>query len=104
MKEAVVLVGGKQYIVNEGDVLDIEKIENSPGEKITLDKVLLVATDKEILIGKPFLKNVSVKAEVLEHLKAKKVIHFKYTPKKNSKRKKGHRQPLTRIKVLNINI
>ncbi len=102
MKEAVILVGGKQYIVNEGEILDVEKLENSPGERIVLDKVLLVATDDKVLVGRPYLREVNVQAQVLEHLKGKKVVNFKYSPKKDSKRKKNHRQLLTRIKILDI--
>ena len=101
--EAVILTGGKQYLVKKGDVLDVEKIEAKSGEEILLDKILLVVKEnKDIKVGTPYVENAKVKAQVLDQIKAKKVIHFKYTRREQYKRKKGHRQKLTRLKILDI--
>lgn len=100
--EAVIFTGGKQYLVSEGDVLEVEKIDTPAGKKVTLDDILLVSDGKDTKIGTPFVKKAKVKAEVIEHKKGEKLIVFKYNPKKNFKKKKGHRQNLTVLKILEI--
>lgn len=99
---AVIKTGGKQYRVQAGDVLQIEKLKVEEGQKITFDQVLLIDDDERTLIGTPFLKNAQVKAEVIENFKDKKIIVFKKKRRKQYKKKTGHRQELTRIKIEEI--
>ncbi len=99
---AVIKTGGKQYRVQEGDVLAIEKIGLDEGQKITFDRVLLVDHEEKTLIGTPYIENASVKGEVIENFKDKKVIVFKKKRRKQYKKKRGHRQELTRIRIEEI--
>lgn len=99
---AVIEVGGKQYSIKKGDIIEVEKQNAPEGKEITLDKVLLVSKDKKIDIGKPYLKEAQVSATVLKHTKAKKVISFKYRRRKASHWKKGHRKQLTQLKIKEI--
>jgi large subunit ribosomal protein L21 len=99
---AVIETGGKQYTVHPGDVLNIEKLENKIGEKVTFNKVLLYTKDNEQKIGTPYVESATVQGEVVEQLRAKKVIVFKYKPKKRFRKKQGHRQYYTRIKIEQI--
>lgn len=99
---AVIKTGGKQYRAQEGDVLQIEKLEFEKGMKVTFDQILLIEDDKEALIGTPFVENAAVKAVVLEHFKDKKVIVFKKKRRKQYKKKKGHRQELTKVQIEQI--
>ena len=101
---AVVVTGGKQYRVQEGDVLFIEKLDAEVDSTIEMNNVLAVSKeDGELVIGKPVVDGVNVAVKVLEHGKAKKVIVFKYKAKKDYRRKQGHRQPYTKILVEKIN-
>jgi large subunit ribosomal protein L21 len=99
---AVIKTGGKQYRVQEGDVLVIEKLGLDEGQKITFDQILLVDHEEKTLVGTPYLENASVKGEVIENLKDKKVIVFKKKRRKQYKKKRGHRQELTRIRIEEI--
>jgi len=99
---AVIKTGGKQYRVQEGDVLTIEKLGLDEGQKITFDQVLLVDHEEKTLVGTPYLENASVKGEVIENFKDKKVIVFKKKRRKQYKKKRGHRQELTRIRIEEI--
>jgi len=99
---AVIKTGGKQYLVEPGDKLKIEKIDKEPGKDMTFDEVLLFEKNKKLEIGTPFLKGIKVKAKVLEQDKYKKVIIFKYKPKKRYKKKTGHRQPYTLVEIESI--
>ena len=102
---AVIKTGGKQYLVSSGDKIKVEKLEAEEGKEITLDEVLLCdkkGDGKSIEIGAPLVKNAEVKARVVKHGKGKKLIIFKYKPKKRYKRKVGHRQIFTEIKILSI--
>lgn len=99
---AVIKTGGKQYRVQEGDVLIIEKLGLDEGQKITFDQVLLVDHEEKTLVGTPYLENASVKGEVIENFKDKKVIVFKKKRRKQYKKKRGHRQELTRIRIEEI--
>ena len=99
---AIIETGGKQYRVSEGDVLRIEKLSADEGETIELDKVLALSNDSELQVGKPWLKEAKVTAKILQHGKADKIIVFKYKPKKNYRRKQGHRQPFTEIQIEKI--
>ena len=100
--EAVILTGAKQYLVKKGDILDIEKIDADPEKEIVIDKVLLLYDGKKIEAGSPYIKGAQVKALVVGELKDEKKISFKYTRREEYKRKKGHRQKLTRIKITDI--
>ncbi len=101
---AIVATGGKQYKVSPGTLLDIERLDGAEGETVRLDQVLAVRTDAEFQVGDPILKGCSVTAQVLDHPKGPKVISFKYKRRKGYHRKVGHRQLLTRLKVLEINV
>lgn len=98
--------GSKQYKVSKESEIDIEKLKLRPRAKtVTLDKVLLFSDGKRLEIGTPYLKNVSVKAEIVTPIiKADKVISFKYRRRKDSHWKKGHRQKFTRLKIKEISI
>ncbi len=99
---AVIETGGKQYKVQEGDVLAVEKLNQDEGQKVTFDRVLLIDEEGKTLIGTPHIKNALVKAEIIENFKDKKVIVFKKKRRKQYKKKRGHRQELTRIKIEQI--
>ncbi len=101
---AVVVTGGKQYKVAEGDVLYVEKLTADVDSTVELDNVLLVGKDNgETVVGKPMVEGAKVTAKVLAQGKAKKVIVFKYKPKKDYRKKQGHRQPYTKIQIEKIN-
>lgn len=99
---AVVRTGGKQYRVAQGDILQVERLAGEVGDKVTLDQVLLVGGNGEVKIGTPTLPNVKVAAEILEQGKAKKIIVFKKKRRKSYSRQRGHRQRLTRLKIMEI--
>lgn len=99
---AVVKTGGKQYIVKEGDVLDIEKIEGKKGEKFVLSQVLLLSTDSGIKVGTPTVTGVKVETEIVDQFRAKKVEIQKYKKKTGYRRRTGHRQNKTKVKILKI--
>ncbi len=99
---AVLETGGKQYKVSKDDEIFVEKLEANEGDTVTFDKVLLISDDGKLSMGKPFLENAKVEAEVLENGKARKIIVFKYKAKKNYRKKQGHRQPYTKVKISSI--
>ncbi|HEY8362694.1 MAG TPA: 50S ribosomal protein L21 [Tissierellaceae bacterium] len=99
---AVIETGGKQYKVQPGDEILVEKLNAEEGSNISFDKVLLVSKEGNIEVGKPYVDGAKVEAKVLEHGKGEKIIVFKYKPKKNYRRKKGHRQPYTKVRIENI--
>ena len=98
---AIIVTGGKQYKVEVGSEIMVEKLDNEVGDKVNFD-ILMIADGSDIEIGKPVLSGVSAKGEVLEHGNGKKVIVFKYKPKKDYRKKQGHRQPYTKVKILSI--
>ena len=100
---AVIETGGKQYKIQEGDILSVERLGAGEGEKVSFDKVLLVSGEDGIRVGKPYVEGAAVEGEVLFHGKGKKIIVFKYKAKKNYRKKQGHRQPFTRVKITKIN-
>lgn len=102
MSYAVIKTGGKQYRVKAGDVIAVEKLAGEAGDKIKLDQVLMVGGDK-VKVGAPLLDGVSVDAEILEQMRDKKIIVFKKRRRQNYRRKKGHRQELTTLKINSIN-
>ena len=99
---AVVETGGKQYKVSEGDVLYVEKLDVKEDAKVILDKVLAIGTEKGLKVGTPYIKGAAVEAKALKNGKAKKILVMTYKPKKNEKRKMGHRQPYTKLEILKI--
>jgi large subunit ribosomal protein L21 len=100
---AVIESGGKQYKVSEGTVLKVEKLEATAGDRLSIDKVLMVNDENgNVKVGNPLVNNARVEVEVMEQGREKKVVVFKYKRRKNYRKKQGHRQPFTRIKVLKI--
>ena len=99
---AIISTGGKQYRVSEGDVLDVEKLGVEEGSKVTFDQVLAVGGD-ELKVGAPTVSGASVEASVVGEGRGKKVIVYKYKPKKGFHKKNGHRQSYTRVKIEKIN-
>ncbi|MCP4649425.1 MAG: 50S ribosomal protein L21 [PVC group bacterium] len=100
---AVIEVKGKQYKVAAKDVIEVNRVAEAPKETITLDKVLLLSSGKKVQVGQPYLEGVSVEAEVVSHEKAKKVVVFKYLRRKDSHKKTGHRQLLSKLLIKKIN-
>ncbi|AYF54482.1 50S ribosomal protein L21 [Clostridium botulinum C] len=99
---AVVQTGGKQYRVQEGDVLFVEKLNAEVDSNVELTEVLAVNKDGKLVVGAPVVEGAKVVAKVLKQGKAKKVIVFKYKPKKDSRKKNGHRQPYTKLQIERI--
>lgn len=100
---AIIMTGGKQYKVQEGDVVFIEKLTAEEGSAVTFDKVLAVSKDGTVNFGAPLLETATVNAKVLSHGKGEKIIVFKYKAKKNYRNKQGHRQPYTKVQIEKIN-
>jgi len=100
---AIIETGGKQYKVQAGDVITIEKLKLDVGESHSFDKVLGIVDGDATVVGKPLVEGASVSASVMGEGKGKKVIVFKYKAKKGYRRKKGHRQPFTKVKIEAIN-
>lgn len=96
---AIIETGGKQYKVQEGDVLYIEKLEAGEGDVVSFDRVLLVSKDSGVTVGSPLVSGAAVSAKVEKHGKGKKIIVYKYKAKKNYRRKQGHRQPYTKVVI-----
>ena len=99
---AVIETGGKQYKVNEGDVIFVEKLNVADGEKVTFDKVLAVSKGDELTFGAPYVEGAAVTANVVKSGKSKKIDVIKYKAKKNEKKKIGHRQPYTKVQIESI--
>ena len=99
---AVIETGGKQYRVQEGDVVFVEKLDVAEGEVINFDKVLILSNEGNLNAGKPYVEGAKVEGTVLEQGKAKKIVVFKYKAKKNERKKMGHRQPFTKVKIEKI--
>ena len=95
---AIIETGGKQYKVETGDIVSVEKLGAEVGETVTFEKVLAISDDNGLQAGTPYL-DASVTGEVTENGKGKKVVVFKYKPKKDSKSKQGHRQPYTMVEI-----
>jgi len=99
---AIIETCGKQYKVAEGDVVFFEKLDAEENKKYVFDKVVLVSEDGKVQVGNPYVKGVKVEGKVISHGKGKKIIVFKMKPKKNYRRKQGHRQPYTKIEITKI--
>ncbi len=102
MSYAIFVTGGKQYKAEVGQTLFVEKLDAGEDDEITLDKVLAISSEGGIAFGSPYLAGAAVKAKLLKQGKAKKITVFTYKPKKNSKRKMGHRQPYSKIEITAI--
>ena len=96
---AIIETGGKQYKVAEGDVLFIEKLDVEPESTVEFDQVVAVGKDDGIVVGSPVVAGAKVTAKAVKNGKGKKIMVFTYRPKKDSKRKMGHRQPYTKIQI-----
>lgn len=96
--KAIIETGGKQYYIEEGSEIYIEKLDAKEDEEVTFDKVLMVNG----VSGRPYLPNIQVVGKIVKHGKQKKIIIFKYRPKKSSHKKQGHRQPYTKVKIIKI--
>lgn len=100
--QAIIVTGGKQYSVQEGDEIFIEKLNVEADETVVFDQVLAVVDGENSKFGTPVVAGAKVEAKVVKNGKAKKVIVFKYRPKKDSKSIRGHRQPYTKVKIEKI--
>jgi large subunit ribosomal protein L21 len=99
---AIVNTGGKQYKIRQGDVLRVEKIPGKVGNPVSFDRILMFSDGENVEIGRPALDNVVVKGHIVEQGKAKKILVFKYKKRKRYRRKLGHRQKYTAIKIDSI--
>jgi large subunit ribosomal protein L21 len=104
MSYAIIETGGKQLRVEPGRFYDVELLPVEEGEKISIEKVFLVQHDGEAHIGQPLVEGATVEGTILRHLRGKKVIVYKMKPKKKTRKKKGHRQELTRLMIDSINL
>ena len=100
---SVIETGGKQYKVSEGDVIYVEKLDVEAGADVAFDKVLLIGEGSDVKVGAPVVDGVSVNGKVIKNDKAKKVVVYKYKPKKGYHKKQGHRQPYTKVEITKIN-
>lgn len=101
---AVIKSGGKQYRVEKGDVLLVEKLDAKEGEKVKFDQVVLFSRDGEVIADPKLLTKVVVTGTILEQTKSDKIIVFKYKPKKGYKKKQGHRQQLTKVRIDDVKL
>lgn len=99
---AIIVTGGKQYKVQEGDAIYVEKLEAGDGEVVKFDQVLLVSKDDKVVAGTPTVSGAVVSGKVEKQGKGRKVIVYKYKAKKNYRRKQGHRQPYTKVVIEKI--
>ena len=100
---AIIVTGGKQYKVSEGDVIYVEKLNVNEGDSISIDEVIAVSDGENLKIGEPTVAGAKVDAKVLKNGKEKKVIVYKMKPKKGYRKKQGHRQPYTKLQIEKIN-
>jgi large subunit ribosomal protein L21 len=99
---AIVETGGKQYQVEEGRYVDIEKLEGDVDSKVTFDNIVMIVNGKKSKVGQPYVSGASVEGKILKQDKAKKIIVFKQRPKKGYRKKQGHRQEFTRVMISKI--
>ncbi|GLK77954.1 50S ribosomal protein L21 [Methylopila musalis] len=99
---AVIKTGGKQHRVAEGDVITVGKLSGDAGAKVEFGEILAIGAGEDVSIGAPFVSGASVAAEIVEHARGEKVIAFKKRRRQNSKRKRGHRQDYTIVKIVGL--
>ena len=102
--QAIIVTGGKQYKVAEGDTIFVEKLPNEAGDAIVFDKVLAVVDGDKATFGTPVVDGAKVEASVVKNGKGKKIMVFKYKPKKGYHRRQGHRQPYTKVTIGKISV
>ena len=100
---AVIKTGGKQYRVQQGDVIFVEKLNAQADEAVTFEEVLLVGDAEQSKVGTPVVEGAKVEGKVLAQVKGKKIVVYKYKAKKNERKKQGHRQPYTKVEITAIN-
>ncbi len=100
---AVIKTGGKQYKVSKDDIISVEKLSEDTGQKIKLNEVLIISDKGKPIVGDPLIKGASVEAEIMDHSRAAKITVFKKKRRHNYRRKKGHKQNITNLKILSIN-
>ena len=100
---AVIKTGGKQYKVSKDDIISVEKLSEDSGKKVKLNEVLVISDKGKPIIGNPLIKGASVEAEILEQTRSKKITVFKKKRRHNYRRKQGHKQLVTNLKILSIN-
>lgn len=100
---AIIATGGKQYKVQEGDVIYVEKLDAEANSTVKFDSVIALSADGKLSVGRPVVEGASVEGKVLSQGKEKKVVIFKYKPKKDYRKKQGHRQPFTKVEIEKIN-
>jgi len=101
---AIIESGGKQYKAVPGSTVEVDRLHIEEGTQIDLDRVFLVSDNEDIYVGTPTVEGVSVKATIVEHFKGRKIIVFKYIPRKRYRRKRGHRQQYTRLQIDEISM
>ena len=101
--QAIFVTGGKQYKVSEGDVIYVEKL-NAEGESVSFDNVLMLIDGENTTLGPPKVSGASVSAKIVKNGKSKKILVFKMKPKKNYRRRQGHRQPYTKLQIEKISV
>lgn len=102
---AVVEIGGSQYRVQPKDIIEVEKLEGEPGSTVEFKTVVLLASsESEANVGQPYVQNVVVEAKIVEHIKGDKITVVKFIPKKRYQRVRGHRQPYTKLEIVEIKV
>lgn len=101
---AVIQTGGKQYLAKPGEEVKVEKLEGNVGDTITFERVLLTSDGENINIGKPYLENTKVVGRITRHDRDKKIVVFKYKRRKNYRKKRGHRQGFTKVRIEDIKV
>jgi large subunit ribosomal protein L21 len=104
MKYAVLNIGGKQFVAEEGQAIDVDRMSTEVGKSVEFNEVLLVVDGAKVKVGKPKVAGAKVKVTVAEHVKAPKITVFKFKPKQRYRRKQGHRQPMTRLSIDKITV
>ena len=102
MEYAIIATGGKQYRVGPGSFLDVERLEGKPGDRLELGSVLAVRKESALQVGTPLVKGATISAQIIGQPRGPKVVSFKFKRRKGYHRKVGHRQALTRLKILEI--
>ena len=101
---AIIVTGGKQYKVSEGDVIYIEKLDNEAGDTVKFEQVLAIIDGEKATFGAPVVEGASVEAKIVKNGEGKKIRIFKYNPKKGYRKRQGHRQPYTKVEIGKISV